>query len=58
MKDLASLLDTYRECYLYGHKQRIYQRITGNKPDKPQDVNALIAALKSKKKRFGNWNNP
>ena len=43
---------------LYGHKQRIYQRITGNKPDKPQDVNALIAALKSKKKRFGNWNNP
>ena len=43
---------------LYGHKQRIYQRITGNKPDKPQDVNALIAALKSKKKRFGNRNNP
>ena len=54
---IAFLLNTSQQN-LYGHKQRIYQRITGNKPDKPQDVNALIAALKSKKKRFGNWNNP
>ena len=38
--------------------EAVYTHSTGNKPDKPQDVNALIAALKSKKQRVGNWNNP